>query len=517
MKKIIFLLFLFFVLWGIIFIGSNLLFSWWNQNFYISYENLNETHNWKKIQDILNKENYQKVWINPEKYSSLEVFLEDFKTFTWVEIDPINENFSIWIQKENGNIVYVPFKFKENKEAFQSSQDKNLAILDIYTSYKSWMIYWWSNSQYGNKIIFENENYHPESKELAKFFNREVNVFDYINSLKKSPTLWKDKQELLSYLYDFTWEYNTAKDLRDKTCSEFWICEKQYTLFTLSWIILDSDWNKVPGVKIELLNDTQYSTVSNERGEYNLVFPFHSFSHLRFKASILWYSDWFANYSLNQNENFAKNIEINFHIHKYHDKITITKDNSSQYESGRYYIITTQNSKYFIPKDGLYYLDGKKYEKHDFDIYMYQFTKWTNMENLLENDTFEPVFWYVWNIMKTFWMPYIQFIDRESKQELFIKSSDPMILQNQVYHMQELYDNYDKIYSAVTQKDMEILYKYSQENEWYPIDFDYLIQNNFLRWPARWSLDRKTWIWHNVWQKLLDKNGLVELPFYSIK
>jgi len=62
-------------------------------------------------------------------------------------------------------------------------------------------------------------------------------------------------------------------------------------------------------------------------------------------------------------------------------------------------------------------------------------------------------------------MPYIQFIDRESKQELFIKSSDPMILQNQVYHMQELYDNYDKIYSAVTQKDMEILYKYSQENE----------------------------------------------------
>jgi len=31
----------------------------------------------------------------------------------------------------------VPFKFKENKEAFQSSQDKNLAILDIYTSYKS--------------------------------------------------------------------------------------------------------------------------------------------------------------------------------------------------------------------------------------------------------------------------------------------------------------------------------------------------------------------------------------------
>jgi hypothetical protein len=64
---------------------------------------------------------------------------------------------------------------------------------------------------------------------------------------------------------------------------------------------------------------------------------------------------------------------------------------------------------------------------------------------------------------------------------------------------------------------MNNLYKYSQEHEWYPIDFDYLVQNNFLRWPARWALDRKTWIWQNVWQRLLDTNGLVELPFYSIK
>jgi hypothetical protein len=62
-------------------------------------------------------------------------------------------------------------------------------------------------------------------------------------------------------------------------------------------------------------------------------------------------------------------------------------------------------------------------------------------------------------------MPYIQFIDRETKQELFIKSSEPMILQNQIYHMQELYDNYDKIYSAVTPEDMNNLYKYSQEHE----------------------------------------------------
>jgi hypothetical protein len=92
-----------------------------------------------------------------------------------------------------------------------------------------------------------------------------------------------------------------------------------------------------------------------------------------------------------------------------------------------------------------------------------------------------------------------------------------MILQNQVYHMKELYEDYDKLYWPITDEDMEFLYQYSQENEWYPIDFDFLTKNDFLRWPARWTLNRKTWIWENVWQTLLNTGWLVELPFYSIK
>jgi hypothetical protein len=62
-------------------------------------------------------------------------------------------------------------------------------------------------------------------------------------------------------------------------------------------------------------------------------------------------------------------------------------------------------------------------------------------------------------------MPYIQFIDKKTKQELFVKSSNPMILQNQIYHMKELYENYDKIYEAVTKEDMKTLYEYSENNE----------------------------------------------------
>lgn len=518
MKKILTTIFVFLLLWIFVF----LLFSIFSKkddkkNTLTPEQKISLTHNWEKIDDILNKSNYDKVWINPEKYESFWDFLEEFKTYSWVFIDPINENFTIWVKKENWNILYIPFKFLQNKELFDNKDYKNLAIIDIYKSYKEGMIYGWINSKYWSKVIFENENYHPENEELSKFFNREVNVFDYIDSLKKSEVLWKDKQELLAYLYDFVWDYDNSKKTREKICKEYSVCEKDYTTLTVKWKILDWDNNPISWAKVELLNDRSISTTSTKNWEYELKFSFSSLSHLRFKTSILWYSDGFSNYSLNQKFNYPKNIEINFVIHKYHDKISINKQNSTEFEKWKYYLIQTEWSKYFIPKDWLYYFDWEKYTKNDFEVYMYQFTKWSNMSNLLENDTFEPVFWYVWNIMKTFWMPYIQFFDKETKQELFIKSSNPMILQNQIYHMQELYDNYDKIYEAVTKEDMEVLYKYSQENDWYPIDFDYLTKNNFLRWPARWSLDRKTWIWSNVWQKLLDKNGLVELPFYSIK
>lgn len=115
-------------------------------------------------------------------------------------------------------------------------------------------------------------------------------------------------------------------------------------------------------------------------------------------------------------------------------------------------------------------------------------------------------------------MPYIQLIDINTNKELFTKSWDPMILQNQIYHMKELYENHDKIYSEITKKDMEFLVKYSNESSNpYPIDFEFLTKNNFLRWPAWWVLDRKTWIWSNIWHRVINVDWLVELPFFHIK
>lgn len=477
------------------------------------------THLWLKINDILNKDNYDKIWINPEKYDSMENFLIDFETFSWVTINPINEKFSIAIKKDNWDTLYIPYNFKENKEVFDNTINKNLAILDIYSSYKNDLIYGWYDSNSQSKVIFEWDIVHPLTNRLNDIFSSETNIFIVISEMEKSKVIWQENTELLAYIYDLIWDYDKANLTRKKACIEFHSCEKSINL-NISWKITDSKWNPISWARVELLNNNENYAITKVDWTYSFSYKAFPFTHLRFKSSILGYSDWFSNYSLN--DYFfpidKKSIVIDFLLDKPENVISVNSENVDTYKKWAYYIIETDFSKYFIPLDWLYYEDDKKFIKWDFDVYLYHFTKSSNMSNLLENDTFEPVYWYVWNIMKTFWMPYIQIIEKNTKKELFTKSSNPILLQNQVYHMKELYDNSDKIYTAITDEDMAYLVKVSNESENpYPIDFDFLTANNFLRWPARWTLDRKTWVWSNVGHRVINVGGLVELPFFHIK
>lgn len=484
----------------------------------ILYSDL-DTHLWIKIKNILNQDNYDKIWINPEKYKTFESFLLDFKTFTWVTIDPINEKFSIAIKNEDWSTLYVPYNYKKNKSNFDNEINKNLAILDIYTWYKNDLIYGWYNSSDWSKVIYEGDLVHPLTDTLKDVFSSEINAFDLIKDFNKSKEIWKENTELLAYLYDFVWKYNEANETREKACIEFQDCDKSISL-EVYWRVVDNNWKPISKATVELLNNTSKKVLTKEDWTYKLTFDVFPFTHIRFKSSIIGYSDAFSNYSLNDYyfPIDSKKILIDFVLNNPNEIINVTKETEETFTKWNYFLLRADLSKYFIPKDGLYFENWLKYTKLDFDVYLYHFTKWSNMDNLLENDTFEPVYWYVWNIMKTFGMPYIQIIDRESKKELFTKSSNPIILQNQVYHMKELYENYDKIYWPINDADMEYLVKYSNESENpYPIDFDFLTWNNFLRWPARWALDRETWVWSNVWHRVINIGWLVELPFYHIK
>ena len=503
-------------------VTSNVIIQNWQE--IINNISIDDYHNWQEISKILVQENYNKIWINPDNYNTFENFLDDFKTFTWVLIDPINENFTVWIIKNNGDYLFIPFNFHEDKDLFLDKTNKNLAILDIYQAHKNWLLYWGINSEYWNKIVFEKEFQHPETAILNEIFDVNLydesnNVYNIIDTLNKSDEIWLSNNELLAYLDDFIWNYDEANKNRDTFCKKYKVnCDNKMNL-NISWIILDSNSEPIPWVKIELLNNNSINTISGVDWSYSFEFEYYPFSHLRFKSSKTWYSDWFSTYSFNDyfSKSKQKDLFIKFTLNKAHNTFSINNSNLSDYKKWKYYMIETSYSKYFIPMDGLYYLDWRNYKNNNFDVFTYQFSKTSNMNNLLENDTFEPVYGYVWNIMKTFGMPYIQFVDKDTWKELFIKSSNPMILQNQVYHMKELYENSDNIYEKITTEDMKILVEKSEELWWYPIDFDFLTQNSFLRWPARWSLDRITWIWSNVWCRVLNTDWLVELPFYHIK
>lgn len=504
-----------------------IIFVWIVWFFYLNFNNSeneivivdDKSHNWVLISDILSQENYDNIWIDPTKYIKFQDFLNDFKSYSWMTIDPIKEKFAIsstW----SGFTTFTSFDFKNDNYIFDDETNKNLAILDIYTAYKNDSIYWWVDSNSDRKVLFDNDIDHPMTSQLTYLLDarldKDKNIYTMISSLESSDDIWKDNMELLTYLYEFSWDYEKAKKERQKICeSNNWDCSKNISL-TVEWSVFDSDWNTLSNTKIELLNDKSINTTTDSNWNFTLNFNNSDFSHLRFRAFQNWYSDWYHTISVNNLYSDKLSFDFSFKLSKSDSIVSITDDNYLDYKKWKYYIIDTQYSKYFVPTDWLYFEDGNSYTWNNFDIFMYLFKKDSNMDNLLDNDTFAPVYGYVWNTMKTFWMPYIQFFDKSTWLELFVKSSNPMILQNQIYHMKELYENSDQIYEALTDEDMKFLVSKSEELWWYPIDFDFLTENKMMRWPVWWALDRKTWLWESVWSRVLNVDWLVELPFFHI-
>lgn len=505
----------FVIIFVLIFSITIILIKIFHKNPNDSINNKNQTI-WN-FENKLNNNNYDKIWINPEKYNTFNDFLKDFKSFSWVKFNPEKEDFVIAVDNWSWSITYIPFN-KESNYTLNNKTYKNLAILDIYDAYKKWKIYWWKNTSLDSKIIFENDVKHKETYSLNQIFWKNSNVNVIVNELEKVENIWSSKKELLAYLYDFKWNYWSWNGIRTKLCKDNPIYCENYIDISIEWKIVDNNNNPINWAKITLLNDNKISSISDNNGNYKLTFKWYAFSHIRLKSTKNWFTDWFFTLSINsyENKNWPNNYNINFNLNKPEKNIILDDNNANEHIKWWYYVFKSSQSTYFIPINWIYYLDWKKYEEKYISVYLYELNKWSNMDNMLNNDTFEPVYGYVWNIMKTFWMPYIQLFDSKWN-ELYIKSSNPMILQNQIYHMKELYANYDKIYEALTKDDMKKLVKISNESSWYPIDFEYLTKNNFLRWPAWWCLDRKTWIWSSVWHRVLNEDWLVELPFYSIK
>jgi hypothetical protein len=163
-----------------------------------------------------------------------------------------------------------------------------------------------------------------------------------------------------------------------------------------------------------------------------------------------------------------------------------------------------------VHKSGIQY-------KGEVDVYLYEFSQGNIPEGLIQVDTFDDVRGFAGDLMKTFGMPFIQFFS-SSGEELHVLRSNSMVLTYKIANMNELRRNTLAIYSPLTNEDMKFLVDISSKSpRAYPIDREFLIENQLLRFPAFWVYDRRAGIWNSVGISVLDTSGTIKSEFYTIK
>ena len=452
--------------------------------------------------------------IDPNKFVNLKEYLKSVKLDPALDLDLTSEDFIISV-KIDGNDTYIPFsQVNLDSEKFTQKDSKNEAILDIYTAIKNKSIYHTGTTKKVGvpKISLGSEVRHPGTKAVQSILSLTESSKEILAELEGQSQLNVTNRELLAYLYDLYGNYDKSSATRAKLCTDEASTCKQKIEVTFTGSVIDADGKALKGATVSLLNNPAVQGITDEKGHFNIVATTSQFSRLRIKATKDGYSDGFQAYEINFMGFPEVSFAPNFTLTKAGSTLTITPD---QVKDG-YYTFKTAQSTYRLPVDGLFYADGTPYTGKEFQVYLYEFNKWSKIDDLVHTDTFDPIYGYVGGLMKTFGMPYIQFYDTASRKELLVHSDKPMLLTNTIYHMKELYSNYDKIYEAITAADMARLVAYSKEKGGYPIDRAYLISSKTLRWPAWWVLDRKRGVWENVGMRVVDTAGVIETVFYSI-
>jgi hypothetical protein len=201
------------------------------------------------------------------------------------------------------------------------------------------------------------------------------------------------------------------------------------------------------------------------------------------------------------------------------DKIIDTKNKKiknldAKYENG-HYILNTGITEYQIPENAIITKEGEPY-LGEVTVYVYEFNKSSNVDSLLRVDAANELRNYIGNIFKTFGMPFIQFYS-EDDEELFVARENPMKITTTLTEMEALRTGADGVYGPLTDEDLDRLIEESNNSaSEYPISRRFLIDNDLLRFPTWWVLDRKRGIWDATPMKVLNKNGKLKTIFYSI-
>lgn len=291
--------------------------------------------------------------------------------------------------------------------------------------------------------------------------------------------------------------------------------------FEISGKVLDRRGRGIDGATVKAL-DGSAETVTDRYGNYSFeidgIFDLYK---VRLNASKPGYStatvalDLITSDGLTDREISGMNFTLENPIR------SVTINNKTGKVSGKdvsvkedKFIIETDWSRYEIPFDALVRADGSNFTG-ELKVYLFEFDKNSDIGQLLMNDVFDEVAGYAGNIMKTFGMPFILFVDKNGNS-IHVLKSNPMILQNKIIEMQALRTNQDQIYEPVTDADLIFLKAKSEELGGYPITRDFLIDEDIVRFPCFWIYDQLKGIWENIGVKLISTDGEIETIFYTL-
>ncbi len=360
--------------------------------------------------------------------------------------------------------------------------------------------------------------------DLHHFDGNFLNMKDKLEAGYQDGTI-RNKDDLfcLAHIYEITGDYEKKKEIDNLICQKFnERCEGDIEV-EANGTVRDGNNQPIQDANIEVLNFPEKRIIAqtDSRGNFKLNFKAKNLDKIRLKAWKRNFSDGIAAfYVLESSSKFYRYKNANFVLNAPISIVTIdnvdrTVTGGNNKVLGNNFIIKTSRTKYKIPMDAIIDRSGNSF-KGGVDVYLYEFDRDTDTSSILTVDTFDQVMGYAGDIMKTYGMPYIQFFSKGG-QELYIRKDNPMIITYKIPHMEELWKNTDQIYEEpLTKEDMEFLVDTSQKGK-YPIDRKFLIENQMLRFPAFWAFDQKRGVWDNVGMSVLDTEGMVEIPWYTIR
>ncbi|PCI24372.1 hypothetical protein COB57_05145 [Candidatus Peregrinibacteria bacterium] len=337
-------------------------------------------------------------------------------------------------------------------------------------------------------------------------------------------------------------DYKEVEKLAKKNCRQHkTMCEKEIKT-RFSGKVVDVDEKPLEGATISFLPDNT-SVVTDENGEFSIDVEMYDHIKGRLKIEKEGYMQGFAPHVFDEISH-DKNIKRVFTLEKAEGQFSIdTKKETIEGGAviGGEYVIKTSRSTYTIPKNAFYTEDGKEY-KGKLTGYFFEFTRESNLDQVLANDTLNEHKEMIGDFMLSAGMPYV-ILRGETDELVYISSKVPAKLAYKIQHM-DMYKvqingaktpldilnflikvsnhfgfipNTDFVFE---EDDMIILQRYpilqQTLNQEYPIT-NALLQEFVLDYdiPAWLTLDQSNGVWRSEGFKMLNIEGDIETLFYS--